>query len=77
MQFINPSGKVLVDIQGIVPYKIDEKNNLPKEHLGINISSNWQNVLLEESGLYETIVKLDGEECGTFEIYVKGKNEER
>lgn len=75
MQFVNPAGKVIVDIQGIVPYDFNCANNLPKEYSGINISSNWQNVLLETSGLYKTIVRWDGEECGTFEIYVRGKNE--
>mgnify|MGYP004470287633 FL=1 len=76
IQFINPKGEVLVDVNGTVQYKENVKTNLPKEYKGINISSNWQNVLFKESGIYKTIVKIDDIDCGTFEIYVKGKNEE-
>lgn len=75
MQFINPKGTILVNVDGNIPYEQNKETNLPKEYLGINISTNWQNVVLEESGLYKTIVKVDGVECGTYEIYVKGKNE--
>jgi hypothetical protein len=76
MKFLNPSGDILVNIDCSVPYEKISETNLPNEYLGINISSNWQNVVLKESGLYKTVVNVDGEECGTYEIYVKGKNEE-
>lgn len=75
MQFKNPDGEVLVDINGLVPCDNINPSNLPQEHLGINISTGWQNVVLKKSGLYKTIVSVDDVECGTYEIYVKGKNE--
>ena len=58
-----------------MPYEEKKEVNLPKQYKGVNISSRWQNVLLEESGLYKTNVQVDDVDCGTFEIYVKGKNE--
>lgn len=75
IQFIDPSEDVLVNIEGTTTYKKTKDTNLPKEYLGINISSNWQNVVLKESGVYYSRVAIDGENCGKFEIYVKGKNE--
>ena len=75
MRFINPKETVLVDVKIEVPYEEKKEVNLPKQYKGVNISSRWQNVLLEESGLYKTSVQVDDVDCGTFEIYVKGKNE--
>lgn len=43
--------------------------------MGINISSVWQNVVFKKSGMYKTVVTVDETECGTYKIFVKGKNE--
>lgn len=75
MKFITPDGEEIVNIEGTIPYKPNLENNLPKEYVGVNISSNWQNVVFKKSGLYKTLVTLDGIDCGTYEIFVKGKNE--
>lgn len=76
MKFMAPSGKILVDIDAIIPYEKNTMSNLPKEHIGINISTNLQNVVFESAGMYRTEVSIDGIHCGIYEIYVKGKNEE-
>lgn len=75
MQFISPDEEVLVNIEGVIPCNTENPFNLPPEQVGINISTGWQNVILKKSGLYKTVVKVDGVECGTYDIYVKGKNE--
>ena len=75
MQFINPDEEVLLDIEGTIPYEEQCNSNLPQEQMGINIGSSWQNVVLKKSGVYKTVVTIDGIECGTYEIFVKGKNE--
>lgn len=75
MQFKNPDDEILVNIEGMIPYEKQGNSNLPQEHAGINISSVWQNVVFKNSGLYKTIVIVDDIECGTYEIFVKGKNE--
>lgn len=75
MQFIAPDGEILVNIDGIIPYERKTDNNLPAEQIGINISTVWQNVTFKQSGMYKTIVTVDNSECGTYEIFVKGKNE--
>lgn len=59
----------------MIPYEKPAGSNLPQEQEGINISSVWQNVIFKKSGLYKTIVIVDDIECGTYEIFVKGKNE--
>lgn len=64
-----------MNVEGTTTYKKPKDANLPKEYLGINISSNWQNVVLKESGVYYSKVIIDGVNCGKFEIYVRGKNE--
>lgn len=75
IQFLDPQDVILVNVEGVIPYEKNKEENVPREYSGINISSNWQNVVLKKSGIYKTLVKVDGEQCGTYEIYVKGKNE--
>lgn len=76
MQFKNPDEEVLVNIEGMIPYEKQSDSNLPQEYVGINISSILQNVIFKKSGLYKTVVIVDDIECGTYKIFVKGKNEE-
>lgn len=75
MKFMSPEENVLVDIDAIVPYEKNDAVNLPKEQVGLNISTNLQNVVFEKAGMYKTKVSIDGILYGTYEIYVKGKNE--
>jgi hypothetical protein len=70
MQFINPSGETLVNIDSVIPYESKENMEKPQNYSGINISSNWQNVMIDEPGQYRTVVKFDGIDCGTYEIRV-------
>lgn len=76
MQFFSPSGETLVNVDGVIPYERKTDNNLPVDQIGINISTVWQNVTFKESGIYKTIVTVDDVEYGTYEIFVKGKNED-
>ena len=73
--FADPNGNELVRLQGPIPMQFDQASNLPQEYMGVNLSSNWQNVVFKEEGLYRTSVKVDGHLCGVYEIYVKGKNQ--
>lgn len=77
LHFIKPSGVELLKIEGQVPFQVNEQCNLPNDYVGINISADLQNVVFEESGLYKTIVEVNNIELGTYEIFVKGKNEGR
>jgi hypothetical protein len=75
MQFISPSGKTLVNIDSIIPYEGAENMEILPKYSGINISSNWQNVMLDEPGQYSTVIKFDGIDCGTYDICVVVDNE--
>lgn len=65
-----------MNVDGVIPYERKTDNNLPVDQIGINISTVWQNVTFKESGIYKTIVTVDDVEYGTYEIFVKGKNED-
>lgn len=56
-------------------YTKDVNSNLPDQYLGINVAVNFQNVDIKKSGIYSMDVIFDGTTLGTYEIYVKGKNE--
>lgn len=58
-----------------VNYTKDSNSNLPDKYCGVNIAANFQNVDFKHSGMYSMDVIFDGNLLGTFEIYVKGKNE--
>ena len=75
MQFYSPDNKILANLEGAIPYAKPEDVNLPKEHVGVNIACMLQNILLEKSGMYRMDVTVDGMFCGSYEIFVKGKNE--
>ncbi len=75
-RFINPDGKILVETGGDAAYEKNKNNNIPKEHTGLNICLNFMNVEMEKAGIYKTEVTVDGDICGVYEIYGKGKNEE-
>ncbi len=71
--FIDPKDKILLNITGNIQF-IKDDSTIPSEYSGINVCANLMNVLMEESGLYRTIVQIDEDDCGSFEIFVKGKN---
>ena len=56
-------------------YTKDANDNLPNQYTGVNVAANLQNVNIKHSGIYSMEVILDGTTLGTYEIYVKGKNE--
>lgn len=56
-------------------YTKDVNGNLPNQYAGVNVAANLQNVDIKHSGIYSMEVILDGTTLGTYEIYVKGKNE--
>ena len=56
-------------------YTKDANDNLPNQYTGVNVAANLQNVDIKRSGIYSMEVILDGTTLGTYEIYVKGKNE--
>ena len=74
IDFKDPEGNVLVHVDGTLPIQ-EIESNLPKEHLGVNIGMDWNNVEFKRSGLYLIEVNVDQELIGNKEIYVKGKNE--
>ena len=76
-KFKTPEDVTLVEVEGEIPYELEENSNLPRQYVGINIISDWQNVVFEKSGLYKTVVSIDGVESGIYEIFVKGKNEDK
>ena len=51
----------------------DNKYNVPEKFFGYQIAIDFRNVLLNEEGVYHTIVSLNGEEKGDYPIYVKAK----
>ena len=53
--------------------RIDNKYNVPEKFFGYQIAIDFRNVLLNEEGVYHTIVSLNGEEKGDYPIYVKAK----
>ncbi len=74
IEFKDPDGIALVHVDGTIPTQ-EVKSNLPKEHLGVNIGMDWNNIDFKRSGLYQVEVNVDQELIGNKEIYVKGKNE--
>lgn len=76
VKFFSPSKKILAKLDGVVPFTFDQKLNVPREYIGVNISANFQNIFFEETGLYKSFVVVDGEEFGPFEIYAKGRSNE-
>lgn len=56
-------------------YTKDANDNLPNQYTGVNVAANLQNVDIKHSGIYSMEAILDGTTLGTYEIYVKGKNE--
>ena len=48
MQFINPKEEIIANLEGPIPYEENQEIDIPQKYRGINISSNWQNVLLKE-----------------------------
>ena len=74
VEFKDPEGNAVVHVEGTLPAQKIE-SNLPKEHLGINIGMDWNNVDFKRGGLYQIEVSMDSEQIGKKEIYVKGKNE--
>lgn len=78
LHFRDPGGQILATVQSdSIPYEIDASSNLPGRYQGLNAAVNFQNVDIKRSGLHSMEVLLDGESQGAYEIYVKGRNEER
>ena len=46
---------------------------LPDQYKGLNMSMDFRNVILEQEGLYSTIINFNGELLAKKPIYVKGK----
>lgn len=70
----DPDGSSIAIASGDVnSQKID--TNLSKEHYGLNIALNLNNVEFKKEGLYNTEVFFDGSLIGNKEVYVKGKNQ--
>jgi hypothetical protein len=74
MQFISPSGKTLVNIDSVIPYERTDNMEILQKYSGINISSNWQNIVIDEPGQYRTVIKFDGIDCGSYDISVVDDN---
>ncbi len=75
LQFMSPENQELANVEGTVPFQKSNEVDLPSQYEGVNISVNIKNVVFKESGLYKTKVCFDGQDCGSFDIFVKGKNE--
>jgi len=76
LRFKDSNGTNIASIEDTaMNYIKDPSSNLPEEYLGINIAANFQNVDIKCSGMYSMDVILDGISLGTYEIFVKGKNE--
>ena len=74
IEFCSPEDEKLVVVCGKSP-KLENTTNLPAEHKGLNIATNWQDVNFKTSGLYTLKITVDKEYVGAKEIYVKGLNE--
>ena len=76
LKFRDADGAVAASVDNAtINYQLDQQSNLPKEYMGLNIAVNLQNVNITHSGLYWMDVIINGEKCGEFDIFVKGKNE--
>lgn len=77
VKFSDPNGENVVQLETDLPAvpSMVINSSLPKEYRGINIAMDWNNVNFKISGVYELKVYYDGNEVGTKQIYVKGKNE--
>lgn len=77
LRFKDDEGIVAADT-GATPLLYTEAESpieIPKEHLGVNLATMLQNVDLKHSGLYTMDIILDGQVVGSYDIFVKGKNE--
>lgn len=74
IDFVDPNEENTIHIEGPVPTFVDD-SNLPKEHKGVTVAMDWNNVNFKMSGLYTIKIYIDDELIQTKSIYVKGKNE--
>lgn len=78
LKFKDSNGDIIASVDNApIQYVKDTTSNLPDKYLGVNVAVNLQNVDIKHSGLYEMEVIFDKECQGTFDMYVKGKNEGR
>ena len=73
VSFKNEDGTINTDVGNIsIDYKKDEKINMPREEVGVNLTVALQNIEFKKSGKYYTQVTVDGEDGGCYPIYVRG-----
>lgn len=76
LKFNDPTGACIASIEDAsLNYTKDDNSNLPDQYVGVNVAANLQNVDIRRSGLFSMDVLLDQVKLGTYEIFVKGKNE--
>jgi hypothetical protein len=75
LEFCSPEdNKVLIDLIFDVP-QFPEISNLPDDYKGFIATANFQNVLINQKGVYNTNIFFDGEILGSYEIYITKANE--
>lgn len=66
----SPDKSIVETTSNFPPIPKNPKVELPKEYEGFISSIGFQNVVIEDEGLYKTSLYFDGEKIGEYEIYV-------
>lgn len=74
--FVDSRNEIIYDTQNIqVPFSDIKRNDpsghkIPSEYDGITISLMYNNLILRDKGIYETVVMIDGQEVGRLPIFI-------
>ncbi|OUN38302.1 hypothetical protein [Massilimicrobiota sp. An80] len=71
-EFYNPKGEKISENVLTAPQFPEEKINFPDLPLGVQINIGFRNISFEIQGEYKTVIKINGQECGTYPIEVYG-----
>lgn len=73
IDFVDPKDHVLVHLEGVVSATHDSKIDIPEEYSLLTIKAELCNVVFQECGIYKSVVRVDGKDLGSFEIYAHEK----
>ena len=60
-------------IISIAPIDKLEKNSLPDDYVGLNMSMDFRNIVFKKTGIYNTLIFINSKEIASEPIYVQGK----
>ncbi len=75
-EFLDPNGSKISENTLQVPTLPVDKINLPNLPFGIQVNIGFRNVPLLIPGEYNTVIKLNGKECGKYPIEVCHEQEQ-